>query len=222
MRRNMTERLGEIMTNQYGSFQIVEYNNARDIVVKRDDGVLIHSNYTNFTRKQIKGTNKYELFNDYGICYALNTREPILFDIEFYDKIKQYTWSVYHIAYGYYGVFTHINNKRIPMQNYIFDTTYLDHINGNTLDNRRCNLRPSIDSNGYNRNSLNTKKRFDNTSGHKGVLYEPKYQYSDKKWLGKVEYKKHRYTKRFNTFEDACKWVDNKRKELHGEFTNNG
>lgn len=26
----------------------------------------------------------------------------------------------------------------------------------------------------------------------------------------------------FKTFEEACEWVDSKRKELHGEFANYG
>jgi hypothetical protein len=60
--------------------------------------------------------------------------------------------------------------------------------------------------------------RKDNTSGHKGVYFDKNCN----KWRGQVIYKRKHYTKAFIQFEDACKWVDNKRKELHGEFANNG
>jgi hypothetical protein len=46
----------------------------------------------------------------------------------------------------------------------------VDHINGNGLDNRRCNLRPAL-----GRNQSNVNRRRDNTSGYKGV-------HIDKRW----------------------------------------
>lgn len=46
----------------------------------------------------------------------------------------------------------------------------VDHINGNGLDNRRCNLRPATSS----QQNMNTRKRSDNSSGFKGVSWHTK------------------------------------------------
>jgi hypothetical protein len=222
MNQPWIERIGETITNKYGTFTIVEYHTATDMIAQRDDGALIHTDYISFKKGIIRGKNRYKLFDTYGICYASNTNEEILFDIEFYDKIKDRMWSVITFPDGYKKVIGHVNRKQIAMQNFIFDTTHLDHINNNPLDNRKCNLRPSIDNDGYDRNSLNRKLNKNNKSGHKGVRYDKHYKCSNKKWIGSVNYKGKLYSKRFDNFEDACIWVDNKRKELHGEFANNG
>ena len=39
------------------------------------------------------GENIYDLSNEYGIGYTSNTKEPFYFDLEDYDKVKEYCWS---------------------------------------------------------------------------------------------------------------------------------
>lgn len=87
-----------------------------------------------------------------------------------------------------------------------------------TLDNRKTNLRESIDNTGYNRNTLNSKISRNNKSGHKGVHWD-KFKNS---WKCQILYKGKLYTKSFKVFEDACEWIDNKRVELHGDYANLG
>lgn len=55
---------------------------------------------------------------------------------------------------------------------------YIDHRNGNGLDNRRENLREC----GQSKNSGNTMLRKTNTSGYKGVSYEK----DTGKWLAQI------------------------------------
>ena len=221
------ERIGEVKTNRWGTFTIVEYINSNNIVVERQDGLKFNTTYDHFTRGELKGKNLYDLSNDYGICYAINTGDKILFDLEDYDKIKDFTWYVtiakkyvgHKRYYDYKRVEARINAKDLErMQNFILGCKNVDHINNNPLDNRKINLRLSIDKNGYNKNSLNTRIRGNNTSGHKGVSYSK----TRKHWRGYVNYKGKRYEKIFKTFEEACEWVDNKRVELHGNFANMG
>ena len=59
-----------------------------------------------------------------------------------------------------------------------------DHKNGQTLDNRRCNLRVCS----LSQNAANRKRRSDNTSGFKGVSL----RYG--KWLARIGYKRTRIT----------------------------
>lgn len=91
----------------------------------------------------------------------------------------------------------------------------VDHINGDTLDNRRENLRFASAS----QNALNKSVRSDNTSGYKGVSYWT----TGGKWKATtcVDGKTH-HIGFFNTAEEAYAAYCKKAKELHGEFYNPG
>lgn len=86
-----------------------------------------------------------------------------------------------------------------------------DHINGNGLDNRRCNLRLASAS----QNQANSKTPRSNTSGIKGVWYDRKR----KKWIAQI---KHNYRNivigRYDTKEEARLAREAKARELQGEF----
>lgn len=92
-----------------------------------------------------------------------------------------------------------IKGKIIEMHRYIIDppsNMYVDHINHNTLDNRRENLRVCTNSS----NLRNASKRIDNKSGETGVFYLEKTN----KWVSyiKVRYKRI-HLGLFDKFEDA-------------------
>ena len=57
----------------------------------------------------IKG-NKYDLNREYGIGWTSNTNQEFYFDLEDYDKIKNYTWL--ETDSGYIASDS-INRKRI-------------------------------------------------------------------------------------------------------------
>lgn len=120
--------------------------------------------------------NTYDLSGEYGIGYT-SKGEEFYFDLEDYDKIKDYCW--YKNAGGY--MVTHYNNYR--MNRLImdcFDMNFVvDHINHNIVDNRKNNLRICLQRN----NTKNTSKRNDNTSGVTGIWKHKKrkcdYWYSE-------------------------------------------
>lgn len=63
------------------------------------------------------------------------------------------------------------DHKRVPMHRVIMNTPkglFTDHINGNGLDNRRCNLRICTTA----ENQYNARRRHSNRSGFKGVYYD--------------------------------------------------
>lgn len=87
----------------------------------------------------------------------------------------------------------------------------VDHINGNTRDNRRCNLRVCTQS----QNTQNGRKHEDNTSGYKGVFFW-KTRGCWKAVImaaGKVDSKG-----QYKTAEEAARAYDEKAKRLHGPF----
>lgn len=104
-----------------------------------------------------------------------------LIDDEDYKLISKYKWH-YHSGYAARTL------KTIRMHRVILNAKpeeEIDHINRNTLDNRRQNLRIASKS----QNAHNKGVRKDNTSGQKGVHYN-----KDKKlWISRIQVENKRY-----------------------------
>ena len=87
----------------------------------------------------------------------------------------------------------------------------VDHINGNPLDNRRCNLRLST----HSTNAMNRFKTIKNKSGYKGVVWSKKRH----KWEASIRKDgKLNYLGGFDTPELAYEAYCKAAKELHGEY----
>lgn len=86
---------------------------------------------------------------------------------------------------------------------------FIDHINGDVLDNRIENLRAAT----HSQNCMNRRVRFDSKSGVKGVTWKRN------KWHACITLDYKVYSGGyFDNKEDAIAAVDKLRKELHGEF----
>lgn len=86
-----------------------------------------------------------------------------------------------------------------------------DHINGDKLDNRRCNLRKATKS----QNSMNRPKPANNTSGYKGVR---KSRWTEM-WVAQIRFNNRSiHLGTFETIDEAIKAYDAKAKELFGEY----
>lgn len=95
----------------------------------------------------------------------------MIFKIDDCDKeilTKHSFW--FHKSSGYMA--TKINGKFTPLHRLLmgFPDGYVDHINRNRLDNRRCNLRV-VDCTG---NIINRGIQKNNKSGHPGVFWYSK------------------------------------------------
>lgn len=144
-------------------------------------------------------------------------------DNEDFERISKYKWhslfdksgNVYAVTgdrykKGYNG------QRKIRMHRFIlnidrFNHNKVDHIDRNTLNNRKSNLR--IANSSQNARNQSITKR--NTSGFKGVVWHKRDQ------CYQVSIVINRVTKYLGYFEDiveAAKAYDNAAIELHGEY----
>jgi hypothetical protein len=84
---------------------------------------------------------------------------------------------------------------------------FIDHINGNSLDNRKSNLRICAPS----ENSGNSRGHRDSLTGYKGVTFDKQRQ----KWVATIQ---GRFLGRFEKIEDAGLAYDLAAKKVFGEF----
>ncbi len=115
--------------------------------------------------KRMKKHNIYDLTGEYGIGYT-DKGEEFYFDLEDYDKIKDYTWYIDDKGY----VRINIKNKPLRIHKVImnnFDSDTIDHIDRNKKNNRKLNLRLAT----FQENNRNKAKTNRNTSGIVGVSW---------------------------------------------------
>ena len=163
-----------------------------------------------------KKFNTYDLSGEYGIGYTLKGEE-FYFDLEDYDKIKDYCWcispSTKSVVARESGT-----NKTISMHRLIMNfpqNKQIDHIHHKKFDNRKSELRLCTNQ----ENNWNKAEQSNNTSGHRGISWDKR----DKLWHCYIEINGKRINKYFNANEidEAIKWRAEKEKELFGDFAYN-
>lgn len=159
-------------------------------------------------------TNYYDWDSaEYLIGYTFNGDRFIL-DKSDYDLVKDYCWSISDRGY----VVAHsIDNydKSVKMHRLLFDNCenmFIDHINHDTTDNRRSNLRIVTQS----QNQMNVIIRKDNSSGVAGVNYNKNYD----KWVARIGVDKKRiYLGCYDTFDEAVKARKEAEEKYFGEYS---
>lgn len=164
--------------------------------------------------------NKYDLSGSYGIGYTSNTNKEFYFDLEDYDKIKDYCW---HEGTGEYILASIPDSKsKLAMHRLLMlDENDLcnkdidvDHKNGHGSrnDNRKCNLRVATrQQNMRNKTSITT-----NTSGFIGVSFRK----DRNKWRAYINTDKGNQLLlgHYNTFTEAVKARIEGELKYFGEF----
>ena len=138
-----------------------------------------------------KKYNTYDLTGEYGIGYTSNGKE-FYFDLEDYDKIKDYCWNINNK--GYVTAYTRKTEKgkriqlflhrvvlNLPENKDMQNQIEGEHYNRNPLDNRKENLKIV----NHQLNMFNKKKYKNNSSGVTGVD-----QRENGKWRARLWYKK--------------------------------
>lgn len=162
-----------------------------------------------YKKERNKKYNTYDLSGEYGIGYDSNN-EKFYFDLEDYNRIKDYCW--YKRTDGY--VWAHkVNNKNIPLHRLVMecpDDKIVDHINHNPCDNRKCNLRIVT----LSQNNANKIKQSNNTSGVTGVYYNTTHN----KWISELKFNGKRHRHYFNNKNDAIQDRKNMEEKYFNEY----
>lgn len=121
----------------------------------------------------LRKTNKYDLSGEYGIGWTDNTNKEFYFDLEDYDKIKDYCWSECIDSKGYTSLRSRERDGtyKIVLMHWLFGYKGCDHIDRNPLNNKKSNLRPAT----FSENRQNSSKKINNTSGFIGVWIDKRY-----------------------------------------------
>lgn len=143
-----------------------------------------------------------------------NSDKYTILDDDDYEEFKEYPWR--ESQYGYAIVCKAFNKRShtFMLHREIAKppkTMSVDHINGDTLDNRKSNLRVVT----HGENMRNQKMRINNSSGYKGVSWHTVRD----KWRARVHFEGKEY--HVGLFEDkheAARAYNKKARELFGEY----
>lgn len=159
--------------------------------------------------------------------FAPVTRDPVIFDgvcfvrlsdgsvavcdaADFDTVVRQKRWTVVR-GYPYFTDYTGENPRTVKLHQLLNpEWPITDHINGNTRDNRRTNLRPCT----LQQNAVNSASK-PGTSKFKGVSWDS----SRSRWISSIQINgRTHHLGRFSSELDAARAYDKRAQEVHGAF----
>ena len=147
------------------------------------------------TLKRNKKFNEYSVKNGVVEVILFNSESCMICDEDIWNQYKDTCWR---ININGYAVGTVNGKPNVQFHKLVLDSgeKYVDHINRNKLDNRRCNLRIATPQ----MNAINQGVNSRNKSGVKGVYFNKK----NGKWVASIIISnKYIHLGTFKTLEDA-------------------
>lgn len=176
----------------------------------------IESNHKLFHKINLYDLNITDTYGEYGIGYCFNTGRKFYFDMEDYDKIKDYCWHENIDKRNQYSSLKansidEFGKRTIITMHHVIIGKYYDHIDRNTFNNRKYNLRKAS----FSENARNKSVQKNNSSGFTGVSFDKK---SDK-WRAYIRIDGAQKTLGFyKDKEDAIKTRLEYEAKYYGEF----
>ena len=156
--------------------------------------------------------NKYDLSGDFGIGWTFNTNKEFYFDLEDYDKIKNYCWYEIIDDTGYHTLSARsVKNDVCIKMSHLLGFKLCDHIDRNPLNNRKNNFRKCT----QNENMVNRSLFKNNKSGFTGVYFRKDNGY----WIAQITVNCNKiYLGQFSTKENAIQARLRAESKYFGEF----
>lgn len=159
-----------------------------------------------------KRGNEYYCVGDTVYVKLSNTDEEMLCDVEDWEILKKYSWSL-KSSDSYARA--RIEDKNCDFHRCVMRDAsrqkYVDHINGNKLDNRKANLRYVTTK----QSNMNLGTRKNSTTGVKGVSYDKKMR----RYEAYIHDGKKIGLGRFDSLEEAKKAREEAEESLYGEYS---
>jgi len=160
--------------------------------------------------KSCGNRNQYYEENGCGVI-RVHDGKTFIIDIEDAKKVLEHTWF---ITLGYPKTHSTKLNTKIPVHNIVMDVPdgfLVDHVNHNTLDNRKVNLRVCTKQ----ENSFNKKKIESCSSRFKGVCWNKRKN----KWQAEIKFNGKSYFLGYFGNENEAATIYNERaKSFFGEY----
>lgn len=136
-----------------------------------------------------------------------------IIDLRDIGRVKDIAWTI--DPRGYVAGRPSKSKSSVTLHRWILidgdsEVSTIDHVDGNKLNNKRCNLRQCSQA----ENSRNTKLAKNNSSGFKGVSLNASGKWRARIWKDWKEI----HLGTFSTIEDAVSAYDKAALELHREF----
>lgn len=147
--------------------------------------------------KTIYDPNEIIVKDDYAIIKIINNDNEVfdvLIDLDEVDKVSKFKW---HIANGYAATGGSTTERHL-LHNLIMGSPHgkdIDHINGNTLDNRKQNLRQITHSG----NGANRGHQKNNQLKRKNIHYDK----TRDRYVVQIKYGNKRFCRRYKTLDEA-------------------
>ncbi|MCA1021469.1 HNH endonuclease [Halobacillus litoralis] len=172
--------------------------------------------YGRFKDRLTTDGNKIVVNQNYAEVYLYNNKGEVadiaLIDVSDIDRVKKYNWHLNNSCY----VHANTPEGKLSLHRLVTDCPedeVVDHINRNTLDCRKSNLRICTQL----ENNKNASLRKDNTTGVRGVTQDNKYP--NKPFLAYIQSNKKMYRLgRYETLEEAKSVRRKAEKEMYKEF----
>jgi len=177
-RKNGHKRWGAAICHRGKNYELGFFNTEEEAAISYDREALHlfgEYAYLNFSNKKEENLDIY--IRNIFIKYK-DQKITCKVDEEKYKYLSKYKWYLFKTKNNSYAMRCCLMHRLIMGIDYNNDFV-VDHINGNTCDNRKINLRVCKDS--YNK--MNTTKQKGNyTSKYKGVSWDKKLN----KWLSRA------------------------------------